>query len=83
MATYFNFEKDEFEKAGYVEIIFKYIKSNPEKIRTLEVHKCDDKYLEGYEIDGDIKRYKKFLVEFVRIEDSRNEINLSLQNLKI
>ncbi len=47
------------------EILFRYSRSNPDKIRKLEVEKSDDKYVEGYEIEGEFKQYKKFFRQFM------------------
>ncbi len=79
----FNFNKSDFKTIdAEVEIVFKYSRSNPEKVRTLLVHKCDDKYVEGYEVDGDVKRYKKFLVEFMT-EFTSEEIDKNFIDLTI
>ena len=47
------------------EILFRYSRSNPDKIRKLEVEKSDDIYVEGYEIEGEFKQYKKFFRQFM------------------
>jgi hypothetical protein len=53
-----------------MEMIFRYSRSNPDKIRKLQVEKSDDKYVEGYEIEGENKNYKKFFRQYIiNIED--------------
>ena len=71
-------DKSESKVESDTIILFKYKKSNPEKIRKFKVEKEDNQKYYGYEIDGSNKIYKTFnkdFVEFVPITDQITEKN--------